>query len=88
MYAKPISREVSYIFRAQSQFHERCLSLNIGTDRPLSRNTFDDLLEELLARILRLALSLLRIIAVLADHHHSIHRQLASAHVKASAIVG
>ena len=39
MYAKPISRDVSYICFAQSQFHERCLSLNIGTDRPLSLYT-------------------------------------------------
>ena len=31
------SREVSYILRAQSQFQERCLSLNSGTERPLAR---------------------------------------------------
>ena len=39
MYANPSSFEVSYIFRAHSQFHDRCLSLNIGTERPLERNT-------------------------------------------------
>ena len=32
-------RDVSYISLAQSQFQERCLSLNTGTDRPLERNT-------------------------------------------------
>src|SRR5258707_3600927 len=37
---KPIDFAVSYISLAQSQFHERCLSLNTGTDRPLARNTF------------------------------------------------
>src|SRR5437879_12412138 len=40
MKANPSSREVSYILRAHSQFHERCLSLNTGAVRPLSRNTF------------------------------------------------
>ena len=40
MNGKPIDRDVSYISLAQSQFQERCLSLNTGTERPLSRNTF------------------------------------------------
>src|ERR1051325_5950350 len=35
----PIRRDVSYISLAQSQFHDRCLSLNTGTERPLSSNT-------------------------------------------------
>src|SRR5438067_2799111 len=39
MNANPILRDVSYISLAQSQFHERCLSLNTGTERPLERNT-------------------------------------------------
>ena len=30
---------VSYISFAQSQFHDRCLSLNTGTERPLSAKT-------------------------------------------------
>ena len=38
-----------------------------------------DLFEELVARILRLPFFVARIIAVLAHHHHAIHRQLASA---------
>ena len=33
-------RDVSYISFAHSQFHDRCLSLKTGTDRPLSSNTF------------------------------------------------
>ena len=37
MNANFISRDVSYIFLAHSQFQERCLSLNIGTLRPLAR---------------------------------------------------
>ena len=32
-------RDVSYISFAHSQFHERCLSLNTGTERPLSLKT-------------------------------------------------
>src|SRR5664279_2999043 len=34
-----IDFEVSYISRAHSHFQERCLSLNMGTTRPLERNT-------------------------------------------------
>ena len=36
MKANPSRREVSYISRAQSQFHDRCLSLKIGAERPLA----------------------------------------------------
>ena len=32
-------RDVSYISFAHSQFHDRCLSLNTGTERPLSLKT-------------------------------------------------
>jgi hypothetical protein len=36
----PMLRDASYISFAHSQFHERCLSLNTGTERPLSLKTF------------------------------------------------
>ena len=36
MNGKPILSEVSYICLAHSHFHERCLSLNSGTLRPLA----------------------------------------------------
>ena len=39
MKAKPSSTDWSYIWRAQSQFQERCLSLKTGADRPVVRYT-------------------------------------------------
>ncbi len=79
MNGKPSSRAVSYISFAHSQFQDRCLSLNTGTARPLDAKHFDDLLKELVARILRLALFVARILAVLADNDDAIDRQLAAA---------
>ena len=64
---KPIARAVSTISLAHSQFHERCLSLKTGTDSGRSPEDVDDLLEELVARIERLARRIARISAVLAD---------------------
>ena len=55
---------------------------------PAVAEYLDDLLEELVARIFGLAFFVARIIAVLADEHHAIHRQLAAAGVSASAMVG
>ncbi len=39
MKAKPNSTDWSYIWRAQSQFQERCLSLKTGAERPVVRYT-------------------------------------------------
>jgi hypothetical protein len=55
---------MSTISTAQSQFHERCLSLN--------------LLEELVPRILRLAVLALRVVTVLADDQHGVDREFVS----------
>ena len=51
---KPIRRAVSTISLAQSQRHDRCLSLNTGTPTGVAEH-LDNLLEELVAGILRSA---------------------------------
>ena len=79
MNAKPMLRDVSYISFAHSQFQDRCLSLNTGTERPLDAEHLHDLLEELVARIVRLPLLVARVLAVLADQHHAVDGQLAAA---------
>ena len=52
---KPSSRAVSTISLAQSQFHDRCLSLKTGVVAAVLAEDVDDLLEELVARVLLLA---------------------------------
>ena len=55
------------------------MSLNTGTDLPLDSKDLDDLLEEFVARIVRLALFVPRVVAVLADNDDAIHREFAGA---------
>ena len=73
---KPIWRAVSTISLAQSQRHDRCLSLNTGAHRPERRKTSTICWKNSKSRIQGLALGVAGIITVLADEQDAIDGQL------------
>ena len=79
MNGNPISRDVSYISFGPLPIPGEMLVVEDRHGAAARPKDLHDLLEEFVARILRLALLVLRIVAVLADQHHAVHGQFAAA---------